>query len=437
MGFLAGENVVLSEANNLEQFYRTTLATQIDSDPIDVAVLVAGNDVLYHAVPFNKDLILSSDQNQYRLSYSQLLGPKNMNIQFTTSFAMSRDVRPMNMGNDKPGYNYAKVFEYFPKDETSGDDAEEASAPVPEYLQAGVKFMASSPRMKTIVLNSINEPATLYLYKFFWAGDRKVQNAWSKWTFADCMAIYWAGFSGDYLYILLNRSDGVYLERMRVAENVTRKEISTRHLVDRQANKSKLTLSYDPEDGPLGVTTITLPWSTTETPEIIASWFDDDPESQVLDLRHLVEKVDGDTVKVTGDLTTADVVTAGIPYTFLYRFTTPYLRQQKGSGEVVVLDGLRLQLRYMTIEYTDTAYFTTVLKYPGRDDVTTTFDGKITGDASFIMGTTPFVTGKFRVPLVGNNKDCTLEIQNDAPYNCSFGSAEWSCIFSPRAKMRM
>jgi hypothetical protein len=443
LGFLADENVILSEAGVFENFYRTTITTTLDSDPIDLAVLNTGNDVLYHAIPFNKDLILGSDRNQYRLTYNGYLSAKNIQIQFTTAYAMSNKVKPHNMGNsvyfvdDKPTYNYGKLWEYYPKENNQGDDAEEVTAPVPEYIPAGIRYMATSTRTQAIVLNTLNDPASLYVYKYYWAGDRKVQNAWQRWTFADCTSVYWVGFSQDYLYLILQRGDGIYLERMKFDENISRNEVSSRILVDRQVQKEKLTLSFNANDTVLGKTTITLPYALYGvTPEVVASWYGDD-EHTITDLRHEVEVLSPTQVKVTGDLTTANLVTVGLGYQFFYQFTTPYLREKKGSGEVVVLDGTRLQLRYMTIEYIDTAFFQTVLKYPGREDVTTTFDGKITGDATFIIGTTPYVTGKFRVPLFGNNKDCTLIIVNDAPYNCSFGSAEWNAVYAPRVSPRL
>lgn len=439
LGFVASENVILSEVGVLENFYRSTMTTLVDSDPIDMAVLNSGSDELYHAVPFNKDLLLMSDNRQYRFAYSNYLGPKNIEVHYTTAFSVSRFIKPYNMGNsvyfvdDKPGYNYAKVWEYYPKDNQSGDDADDVTSPVPEYLQSGIKFLAASTRMKCLITNSQNEPNKLYAYRFYWNGERKVQNAWGTWTFPDCTNIYWAGFTGNWLYLLMQRNGEIFLERMSFSETVTRNEISSRILTDRQLSKPSLSLSFNAsEGGVLGTTTITLPYATSVVPEVVASWYNADPEQQTTDVRSVVTKVSNTVVKVAGDLTGASLVTVGVGYSFLYRFNTPYLRQAKGNGEVVVLDGTRLQLRYMTIEYHDTAYFQTRLRYPGREDVITTFDGKVTGDATFIVGATPFISGKFRVALFGNNKDCKFELLNDSPYNCSFGGAEWNAVYAPR-----
>lgn len=438
--FLSDENIIMSESNSYENFYRTSLATLLDSDVIDLAVLNNGVDKLWHGAPFNDDLLMLSDKSQFRLSYTQFLGPKNIQIKFTTNFQCSPKVKPVNMGgaiyfiDDKTEYAYAKMWEYFPKDNRVGDDAEDSTAPVPEYIPSGVKFLTGSSRIKTMVMGSSLDPSALYVYKFYWAADRKIQNAWHKWQFETSDTIYWAGFSGNYIYILINRSSGLTLERMRLDEGVALADVRTRTLVDRQVSKSSLTMSYN---SGTDLTTITLPYSTTANVEVISSLASVDPEIAESDTRHDVNKLSTTQVTVAGDITGHTTVICGIPYTFRFVFSTLYFRQAKGQGQVVVLDGTRLQLRYLSLEYHDTAYFTTKLTLPGRTDIVSTFDGKILGNPEVKVGRTPFLSGVFRVPLVGNNQDVELAIENDAPFNCTFGSAEFNFLFAPRAKKRV
>jgi hypothetical protein len=214
MCFLSDENIIMSEADTYENFYRTTLTTVLDSDVIDIAALNTGVDTLYHAIHFNKDLLLMSDRNQYRLTYNQFIGPKNITIEYTTSFTLSPTIKPVNIASsvyfvdDKEEYNFAKVWEYYPKDNQVGDDADDTTASVPEYIKSGASFLAASTKLKALVLNSVNAPDTLYLYKFFWGTNQKLQSAWSKWVFPDVTKVVWAEFSFNYMYLILKRSDG-------------------------------------------------------------------------------------------------------------------------------------------------------------------------------------------------------------------------------------
>lgn len=429
LGFLSDENVILSEADTFENFFRATVAQFLDSDRIDVAVFNKDVNILRHAVPFAKDLLLTADNNQFRLSYNGILSAKNIQIEYTTSFNVSPRVKPMNMGasvyfvDDRPGYNYGKVLEYYAKENQTGDDIDDLTEAVPEYIPGVIRFMAASPRMKLLVCNSSLAPTTLFVYKFYWAGGQKVQNAWGKWTFDDCTKIHWAAFLDNYLYVLLERPDGTHFEKVQVDENVFRNAEDFNAHVDRKVIIPASSMDYDPLTDK---TIVVLPYSTTATPECITFAGD------VKAFRHTVTKVNGTQFTVPGDITGSDSVVAGIPYTFTYVFSQQYMRRQTTKGQGLILEG-RLQLRYMSLEYHNTAFFTFTVSTPGRDDVVTVFDGRLIGSTSSILGQASFATGTKRIPLMANSYNVTLSISNDSPYANAFGAAEWTGIYQPRS----
>lgn len=434
LGILADENIILSEADNYENFYRTTTSQLIDSDPIDLAVLHSNVDVLHHAVAYNRDLLLMSEKNQFRFSFNQYLGQKTASIQYSTSFNVSTRVHPLNIGNsvyfvdDRSDYQFTKMYEFFPKDNSTQDDADEVSSPVPEFVPNNIVFKAASNRAKAITLYSSETPDTIYLYKFFWAGDRKAQSAWTKWKLPDVTKIYWAGFSGTYLYFLIERPTGVTLERMRLDEDVFDTDLNYELLLDRRYTLAAGQMAYNSAGD---YTTITLPYSVTTTPEVVSS----DLINGIVGIRQSVTKVSATTLRVPGNITSY-TNTVGLPYTMTYEFSTMFARQQKGQGEVVMLDG-RTQIRYLTVEYHNTAYFTSTVKTPGRDDASTTFVGSIIGSAQAELGKQPFASGKYRLPIMSENQKARIILSNDSPFPSAFGSAEWQGIISPKSVQRM
>jgi hypothetical protein len=68
IGFLADENVVMSEAGNYYNFFPTTVITGLDSSPIDVTVSNDKVSLLKHAVPFSESLLFLSEQQQISLN---------------------------------------------------------------------------------------------------------------------------------------------------------------------------------------------------------------------------------------------------------------------------------------------------------------------------------------------------------------------------------
>lgn len=430
LGLLADENVVLSEADTFENFFRVTVAQFLDSDRIDVAVFNKDVNILRHAIPFSKDLLLTADNNQFRLSYNGLLSAKTVNIEYTTSFNVSARVKPVNMGSsvyfvdDRPNYNYGKVLEYYAKENQTGDDVDDITEAVPEYIPGSVAFTAASPRMKLLVVNSFNEPDALFVYKYYWAGGQKVQNAWGKWKFSDCNKVHWAGFLDNFLYVMVQRPDGMHLERIQTDENVFLNASDFNAHIDRRTEITSAQMDYDPVTDK---TTIVLPYGTTATPECIS--FD----GNVKEFRHAVTKVNSTQFTVFGDITGADRVIAGIPYEFSYTFSRQYLRQPSRTGQSLVLEG-RLQLRYLSLEYHNTAFFKFVVTTPGRDPVETVFEGRLTGQAQAVVGQAGFATGTKRIPLMANAAEVELKITNDSPYASAFGAAEWQAIYQPKSR---
>ena len=435
MGLLSEENIIMSETNEYENFFRTTLTTLIDSDPLDFAVLHDNVNILQHAVPYNETLLLFSDQNQFRFTFENYLGPKNVKSQYTTSFNCSRRVSPINIGgsiyfvDDQTDSVYASLLEYYPKDNQTGDDADEVSAPVPEYINGQTKWAVGSPSAKTVFMT--DGSSTLWGYKYYWAGDRKVQNSWGKWTFADCTGLYWGGIAQDKLYLIVKRSDGVSLETISLQDDVFTTQTDYQPLLDRFATLAPGSATYS---SVTDLTTITLPYSTSVAPEVISTEPGTSP-TRLQNIRQAVTVISATQVAVTGNI--ADhTLSVGLPYTLYYEFSTPYLREDKGNGQVVVLDG-RLQMRYMILEYHDTYYFRAQVDLPARDTSEILFTGQTLGTGDAVLGNVSFVTGSLRIPIMGENTKSTVKLLNDSPYPCYFGSAELLVQYFPKASKRL
>lgn len=410
IGFITEDNVILSEAGNFENYMRTTIATLLDSDPVDIAVYSTVNDALRHATPFNKDVLLVGDRSQHRMSYQQLVGPKNIKVDFTTAYNVARDVKPVPMQgsiyfiDDGGGYDYAKMYEYFPKQNSSADEAAEVTDPVPQLVKSGVRILVGSPRHNLIVTGTSTDPTSLFIYKMYWSGEKKVQSAWVRWGLPDCTDIFWAGFSDEQLYILIKRSDGVFLERINISE-----EIENRVIVDRAVGASVLSLSYSN-----GETQFTLPYSTALTPSIVS--FESDGSTVV----HQVTPVSGNTYKVTWDLTASNTVTAGIPVTASFTMSVPYMRISKGGGEYAT-DESRCMVKDVTITYENLSRVDADLVVRGR-----TYTKALNYDNA--------TSGALRLPIASANRDMLLTLSSAWPISHQFSSAEWRVQFSPKSR---
>ena len=67
-GFLAGENIILSELGEFFNFYNTTATDLLATDVIDLASPSNQVSILNHGIAFNEELYLFSDFAQFKLS---------------------------------------------------------------------------------------------------------------------------------------------------------------------------------------------------------------------------------------------------------------------------------------------------------------------------------------------------------------------------------
>ena len=69
--FLADENIILSRTREFFQFFPETVTTVLDTDPIDVVASNNRVSILQYAVPYQDELILFSDQYQFRFNAAE------------------------------------------------------------------------------------------------------------------------------------------------------------------------------------------------------------------------------------------------------------------------------------------------------------------------------------------------------------------------------
>jgi len=218
LGFLSGQNIIFSEADNYYNFFRTTVLQLLDSAPIDVGISHTKVSNLKHVATFQEKLVVFSDETQFVIKGNELLTPKTINVTPTTEYTALAGVEPLTQGNfiyfPFPRNSYNGVNEYAIDLNTDTFRGEEITGQVPKYIPADIKQLVGSPTEDIIVATTSNGSGTtdLYVYKYFWRGNERVQSAWSKFTFQD--DIVNAFFIESDLYLVTEDGTNTHLEKM-------------------------------------------------------------------------------------------------------------------------------------------------------------------------------------------------------------------------------
>ena len=223
LGFVSDENVILSETGEYFNFWHNTVLSVLDTAVIDVAVSNNQVAILKSAIPFQENLVLFSDLQQFKLTSDSYLTPTSVTVDVATNFEVSTDTKPVPAGKTiffpfQRG-SYSGIREYFIDVASETNDANEVTAHVPEYIKGTVKKMAVSSNEEVLLVLSDTDRRELVVYKYYYNDKEKLQSAWSKWRFdAEIIDVE---FIGSVAFLLFRRGDGtddpVYLEKLNLS----------------------------------------------------------------------------------------------------------------------------------------------------------------------------------------------------------------------------
>ena len=423
--FIAGENVILSETAQYFNFFRTTLTTLKDSAPIDVTVGGTSVNKLEAAVPFADQLVLFSSQAQFTLQGEGVLTPKTVSITPATNFDITSNLRPSVSGNSLffgfPRGNFSGLREYYKTNDTDVQfDAIEISRDVPKYINGTIKTIASSSHENLVVALTDTDPTSLYVYRYFMAGTQRVQSAWTKFTFENRNIID-IFFRETSLYMVMTNGGKLVLEEMDMESGLKDDGVTYVTYLDRRVKKTSGSF-----DQATGKTTFTgLDYTPTASAQVVRN------DGLIL---KVTDQAAG-SISVEGDFN-ASTVYIGEPYTMTYEFSEPVMQSESGGRRVPVVNG-RQQIRYMTVIFDDTSFFTIKVTPEFGETFTYPYSGKFIADGSSTLGTLTVQDETFRVPVFAQTDKVKVELINDSPLPSNFQSATFEINYTTRVRQRL
>ncbi len=446
---LSDENVILSAADSYDRFFPSTVQTVTDDDPIDLTC--GGNRInfLLSAIPFASTLLLFSRHGQFRLdsgTYTvQALSPKTANITQMTSFEMTDDVDPVSAGRTIffpiPRGSFHGLREFFlPEASSPIPDSEEVSSSIPRYVPSNLSTLIATISEEAIIAISKDQPKRLYLYKFFFQGEEKLQSSWSYWEYGGNKAVLGADFVDSDLYLVMQYDDGVYLEKTVIRPENVDTGAPIELLVDRKASEASCAVALTTPAGLDVQSTITLPYPINpgSTMVVVGRYATPNtikPGQVIYPISQTTAGGAGGngTLTVRGDLTAAKFF-VGELYEMLYEFSTQYLKEQPPGGGMAVISGPKLQLRTWTMIFDQSSAFEVKVIPRGRSTQEFPYSGFEVGDQEVQLGEPGIRTNRFRVPVMTQNIDAKIQVVSESPLPCRLQSAEWEGWYHTRSQ---
>lgn len=423
LGFLSQDKVIMSEAglgslnprNRMSyNFYRTTVSTSLDSDPIDVTVASTKVTTLTSAVGFQENLVLFANNAQFVLKGGDLLTARSVSITPITNFESDVTVEPVPLGSyiyfPFTRGTFSGIREFTVNSTTDNYDASEITEHVPAFLSNNITSLIGGSAEDIMFATVSDELNVLYVYKYFWSGTKKLLSSWSK-------------------FILPFNIEGINMFHSELGI-VGVKESKTHYItLPLQSGLKDTGMNYNTyldmrkEHTLSNATTVPLGF-TASVGDRVQVW---DDEGQVLNDTLLQD------VATSITLATAHTgkVFSGLVYTMKYVFSEQVFKQQAGNSKAP--SGFtRAQIRNGAVFFNDTRGFKVKVQPDNRDETTHTFTPTFIGTSS--IGNIALESGNFRFPVFTDAQGTTITIENDSALPANFSSAEFETFVHERSK---
>lgn len=421
LGFLSDENVIMSRAGEFFDFFPETVTQLLDTDPIDIASTHTKVSILRHAISFDEELLLFSDQTQFIMSGEATLTASNVAINVATEFEADRQTKPKGAGSNVfftfPKGDFTGMREFFIASDTDTKQADDITANVPVFIPKNVFKITSATNENILAILSSDTPNCIYIYQYYVSSGKRLQSAWHKWDYGSTSTdnILNIDFIENTLIIVNERSDGVYLEKVDVSP--ARVDTGATYLthLDRKLLETEVTTNYD---SATNISTITLPYVIKNTMKVVGRVGGTNKAGREI----LTNTQTGNTITVSGDISNFKFF-VGEQYEFLFKFSQQFVQLADSNGARISVKEGRLQIRNWSVSFNNTGFFQTEVTPKARDTSSSTFTGTITGAG--LLGTVNLEDGDFKFSVQSRNDNLSIVLKNNSHLPSNFINANW------------
>ena len=415
LGFIYEDSVVLSEAGELFNFFRTTVRTLLDTAPIDVTSATANVTNLRSSVAFQENLLLFADRGQFVLKGDPLTN-ETITLEAVTNYDVNTSEDPLAIGSYvyfpfKRG-NFLGMQEYSLNATTDVYDSDDITTQVPGYIDNGnILVTSGSSAADLIALTSGGD--TVYIYKYFFNGREKVVSAWSKFKMPfDVISLE---FINSSLFVVGVKDGDTLLTEMKCEELRLEDDTFDGFTIHLDMLK-KHTFVGNP--------------TTTPTDTLIDLGFTPGPDD-------VVEVYDSHGNRVIVNFVNANQASiqsynrtcfSGLRYSLEYTFSEPVFKQ----GNPPVVSGLsRMILRNGTLFFTDAVDFQVEVTPLARDKRIFTYSPNVLN----VTATDSLLAedGKLRFSIFTQAKDSLIKIVNSSAFASNFQACEFEANVHTRS----
>jgi len=216
---MSNENVICSRAGDYFNFFASTVITIVDSDPIDLSCGSLKPIELRHAVQIPRGLALFADNAQYILETStEAFSAATAEINLVSSFSQSPRISPIDTGSSivfvEQNDTSTGAFEMVIGGPGEKPAVTELTRGIPSFIPSDIRDLKVTSSANTFTALSNREPKSLYFFRFFEDGTKRLMASWFKWEMAGTIAM--VEFEHDTMFVVTQQGSNHVLSKLNL-----------------------------------------------------------------------------------------------------------------------------------------------------------------------------------------------------------------------------
>ena len=402
-GIAAKDKIIFSRDDKYATFWPRKATEVLADDSFELSTTGHNIADISFVTPFGKSLVVMCENKQFLITCEKGLTPEEAKITESTTYSASTLAAPTLAGSNmffvSPNGDYSIVREYFLSEDSVNNEAPDITKHIPEYIPKGITLIDAHNNDDLLLAFSPQEPYRLYVYKYLWTNNEKIQSSWSYFEFSGRILHYC--YIDNNIYLFMQYSDGVYIERMTLFSKDLDEGMLFEPTLDRRVILQGV---YKSETG---ITEFELPYTITDIADYIVVLGGGFTGMAGLDVRSL-RGLSATSFGIVGDYSRAKVY-FGRPYRWEYRLSDQYVRNESQPGSPAYT-AERTQILALSVIYKDSGNFVVTVK--NRDQVFNYEKSGRIGSRELIVGKPIIDTGKFAVPVRAENVNAEISVNS-------------------------
>lgn len=417
----SGATLLFSRPGIYLDFFRQTVLSVVDDDPIEVFTLGSEDDTIISSTTYDKSLVLFGKRKQYILNGRNVLTPKTIAIVPLSSHEDAMNTWPVASGNfvfyTKYRNQSASLHQIQAGVVQDNPESYEVSGQLSTYINGRPVELLPITTPNTVIMRTADNRHSLFIYTYYDRADgqERIFDSWSRWDWNSQLG-YVSGMSfeeGDIsVFTIRHGVNSEGNEKWWIASDRFSQET---HLGDKPHLDSLRT--YDSVVNPTPETFIHSDCGLTD----MSAAFDGTVRERFLG--QSFETMDN---LVEGYPTKLGALWVGMNSPALCTPTNPYVRDKDDNA---IING-RLTIVKFIISVADAGGFTATLQTAGRGEYPAVdWTGRTVSRLTAELGVQPIVATSVSLAVGRETREFKYNLKSRDWFPLSITNIEWTGLF--------